>query len=130
MYFPQNLEPTPTLQLRDGSVYKANLELDRVSTAIVCVQTETENFQIHSLSAKPNHCEFFRIYPPGGTVLPTTVRGYQISNLNPQSFSLRFPNNIIPVSLSQPLSLSLSPSLFRFLSSALLCHLILLLHCL
>lgn len=114
IYFPQNLKKTLTLQLRSGLVYKANLEFDRVRLQSYVSKRRQKIFK-YTHSAEPNHRGFFRIYPPGGTVLPTTARVSGIE-FKPSVIHFLFVlNNIIPVSFSLPLYLSL----FYFSSSAL-----------
>lgn len=115
IYFPQNLKKTLTLQLRSGLVYKANLEFDRVRLQSYVSKRRQKIFK-YTHSAEPNHRGFFRIYPPpGGTVLPTTARVSGIE-FKPSVIHFLFVlNNIIPVSFSLPLYLSL----FHFSSSAL-----------
>lgn len=109
MYFPQNLETNPTLQLRGGSVYKANLELDHVRLQSYVSKRRQKIFK-YTHSAEPNHCGFFRIYPHGGTVLPTTARVSGIEFKPSVIHFLFVPNNIISLSFSLLLFLSL----FRF----------------
>lgn len=87
------------------------------SAAIVCVQTETENFQIHSLGRAAS--SFIFIHPE--VRFYQQPRAYQVSNLNPQSSisssfqTISFLYHSLPSSLSLLFIRSTSQFLFTLI---------------
>lgn len=106
------------------SVYKANLELDRVRLQSYVYKRRQKIFK-YTHSAEPNHRGFFRIYPPGGTVLPTTACVSDIE-FKPSVIHFLFRSEQYHSCIIPPFPLSFSLSLILIL----LRSLFLLLHCL